>query len=229
MGITPEASHHEEGPGQHEIDFKHSSPLKAADNATTFKSVVKTMASINGLCASFEPKPLKDSYGNGFHVNISPKCENRDIFDEFLAGILDHIKEITAFLNPKKESYLRFGAMKAPKYITWSHENRSQLIRIPAANSALQRRIELRSPDPTANPYLAFALLIYASLCGLKNEIMPPVPANVNLFSNGDSISDSFKKLPQNLNEAVHAASVSEFIAKHLPESIICAYCSQER
>ena len=226
MGIEPECSHHEEGPGQHEIDFKHSSPLKAADNATTFKSVVKTMASINGLCASFEPKPLKDSYGNGFHVNISPKCENREIFDEFLAGILDHIKEITAFLNPKKESYLRFGAMKAPKYITWSHENRSQLIRIPAANSALQRRIELRSPDPSANPYLTYALILYAGLDGVKRGLKPSEPTNINLYKAVEAELSGLDKLPDNLSEALKIAKNSNFVKSVIPERIINIYCS---
>ena len=168
MGISPESSHHEEGPGQNEIDFKYSGALSAADNAVTFKSVVQTIARRNGLFADFSPKPLMHESGNGLHINVSIKSDDgRDLTDSFMAGILDHAVEMTAFLNPVKESYKRVGEKKAPKYVTWSPENRSQLIRIPAVKSSDKKRIELRSPDPCANPYIAYALIIYAGLDGI--------------------------------------------------------------
>lgn len=227
MGIEPECSHHEEGPGQHEIDFKYSTPLNAADNATTFKAVVKTMASINGLCACFDPKPLENQYGNGFHINISPNGSGDDIFTQFLAGILDHVKEITAFLNPTKESYKRFGHMKAPKYITWSPENRSQLIRIPAAAHPSSKRIELRSPDPLANPYLTYALVIYAGLDGIKRRLSPCEPTNANLYKAAESELQKLDKLPESLEEALEFAKNSSFVKSVLPERIIDIYCSE--
>ena len=146
MSIRPESSHHEEGPGQHEIDFKYSDALTAADNATTFKAVVKTVAAQNGLAASFSPKPLVGQSGSGLHINMSVcSADGVDYKASFMAGIMKHIREMTAFLNPSEESYARLGEKKAPKYITWSPENRSQLIRIPAAKGQYER-IELRSP-----------------------------------------------------------------------------------
>ena len=154
MGILPESSHHEEGPGQNEIDFRYSDPLSAADNALTFRSVVETVAARNGLHADFSPKPVPSKPGNGLHVNFSVKCAEGDVMPYVIAGILDKIKEITLFLNPDGRSYDRLGHSKAPQYISWSTENRSQLIRIPAAG-AEYRRAELRSPDPTLNPYIA--------------------------------------------------------------------------
>ena len=174
MGILPESSHHEEGPGQNEIDFRYSDALSAADNAMTFQTVVRTVAHRNGLCADFSPKPLKDRPGNGLHINISARADSgEDILPYLIAGILDHIADMTAFLNPLPDSYARFGQHKAPQYISWSSENRSQLIRVPASSND-HRRAELRSPDPTANPYLAFALIIYVGLDALKRKITPP-------------------------------------------------------
>ena len=134
MGIRPESSHHEEGPGQNEIDFRFSDAMSAADNAVNFVTVVKAAAMHNGLYADFSPKPLPGESGNGMHVNISISCRDGvDRSSEFMAGIIAHIRELTAFLNNRPESYLRLGEMKAPRYVTWSPENRSQLIRIPAA------------------------------------------------------------------------------------------------
>ena len=146
MGIHPESSHHEEGPGQNEIDFRYSDPLTAADDSMAFQIIVKTIARRNGLFADFSPKPLPEKPGNGLHINMSVKNdESHALLNQMLAGIMEHIEELTVFLNPVKESYLRFGQAKAPKYISWSSENRSQLIRIPAA-SGEYRRAELRSP-----------------------------------------------------------------------------------
>lgn len=218
MDIRPESSHHEEGPGQNEVDFKYSDALTSADNAVTFKSVVKTIAMQNGLCACFSPKPLEDESGNGLHINISLKSVSGILdMEQFIAGILCHIKEITAFLNPVEESYLRLGERKAPKYISWSHENRSQLIRIPAASGEYER-FELRSPDPCANPYVAYALIIYAGLDGItKNmELCPAI--DINLFNADKTITDTLDKLPANLKEALSLARKSELINKYLPE-----------
>ena len=221
MGIQPETSHHEEGPGQQEIDFRFSDALSAADNAITFKNVVKTISQAAGAHADFSPKPLEGKSGNGMHINISIKDRNgRDVQDMFMAGIMEHIREITMFLNPKKESYMRLGEKKAPKYITWSPENRSQLVRIPAA-APENRRIELRSPDPTANPYHAYALLIWAGLDGIRRGLMPPEPTNVNLFMAGDDITSSLERLPQSLDEAREFAKNSRIVRECLPEKLL--------
>lgn len=225
MGIIPESSHHEEGPGQNEIDFKYSDPLSSADNAMTFKAAVQAIAAQNGLSASFMPKPLKDYSGNGLHINISVKsADNEDHSMEVMAGIMSHIKEMTAFLNPVSESYQRLGKLKAPKYISWSPENRSQLIRIPAAKGEY-KRIELRSPDPCANPYLAYALLIYAGLDGIAKHMSPPEPMNINLFTAPKEITDSLETLPSDLASALEYAAVSPFISSFIPENVIDTYC----
>ena len=225
MGITPESSHHEEGPGQNEIDFHYSDALSAADNAMSFTTVVKTVAGASGLYADFSPKPLADKAGNGCHINLSVKCDkNHVILPSVIAGILKHIKAMTVFLDPTEESYKRLGCFKAPKYISWSSENRSQLVRIPAA-SGEYRRAELRSPDPTANPYLAFALLIYAGLDGYKNGLYLPPVSEDNMTADSKELSMKYDKLPATLTEAKQAARESEFIKAHLPQRLIDIYC----
>ena len=224
MGIIPETSHHEEGPGQNEIDFKFSDPLTAADNAVTFCTVVRTIAARNGLYADFSPKPIKDKPGNGFHVNISVVDEGKSsLLPYMVSGILDKISDITLFLNTLESSYERLGNNKAPNYITWSAENRSQLIRIPAADSE-HRRVELRSPDPCANPYLAFALIIHACLFGLEKKELPPEAADVNLFDAEYEDIKKYKKLPIKLCEAAKTAQASEFVNELLPKSLIRVY-----
>lgn len=221
MGINPESSHHEEGPGQNEIDFRYSDAMTAADNAMNFITVVKAAAIHNGLYADFSPKPLKDYSGNGMHINMSIKSSDGvDNTQYFMAGIISHIKEITVFLNPCENSYKRLGEKKAPKYITWSPENRSQLIRIPAAKGEY-RRIELRSPDPTANPYLAYAMLIYAGLDGIEKKLPLPDSTNLNLFTADKSVTDSLEALPESLDEATRAARSSDFVTALLPEGFI--------
>ena len=221
MGIQPESSHHEEGPGQNEIDFRYSDAMSAADNAMHFKTVVKTAALRNGLYACFSPKPIPGQAGNGMHINMSVKCsDGTDKSEAFLAGVLAHVREITAFLNPSEESYRRFGEMKAPRYITWSPENRSQLIRIPAAKGEY-RRIELRSPDPTANPYLAYALLIRAGLDGIQKGMLPPQPVNENLYTAPRSLTDALEQLPSSLTEAKQIARSSPFVTAILPEAML--------
>ncbi|MBR5967669.1 MAG: glutamine synthetase [Lachnospiraceae bacterium] len=225
MGMKPQTSHHEEGPGQNEIDFHYSDPLTAADNAITFKSVVRSIASMNGLHADFSPRPLSDSPGSGFHINISINNNKKNLLDHMIAGIMNRICDITLFLNPIENSYQRIGSNKAPKFISWSSENRSQLIRVPAARQTPY--MELRSPDPTANPYIAFTLLIYAGLEGISKKMELPESADINLFTAGPELTAKYKPLPANLKEAIAAAKKSSFLKKYLPESIIKAYCER--
>ncbi len=227
MGIRPESSHHEEGFGQNEIDFRYSDALTAADNALTFQTVVKTAAHRNGLFADFSPKPLADNPGNGFHINMSVKsCTESENLCYMIAGILAKVEEMTIFFNPTDDSYKRFGQNKAPEYISWSSENRSQLVRIPAAIGEY-RRAELRSPDPTANPYLAFALLIYAGLLGIENKLDLPAAANVNLYTADAKTLERFKRLPQELAAARKLAAASAFIKAHVPARILDIYCGK--
>ncbi|MCI7019612.1 MAG: glutamine synthetase family protein [Clostridiales bacterium] len=224
MGIRPESSHHEQGPGQNEIDFRYSDALTAADNAVTFCTVVKTIAASNGLYADFSPKPIADQPGSGFHINMSVKGSSADQMHYMMGGILRHVADMTRFLNPVVQSYNRLGVFKAPKYISWSNNNRSMLIRVPAA-SGEYRRMELRSPDCMANPYIAFALLIWAGLDGLKNQIILPEKANVNLYTAGPKDVWDMETLPLSLNAASRRAEDSSFIRDHLPESLIEYYC----
>lgn len=224
MGIHPERSHHEEGPGQNEIDFRYSDPLTAADNALTFQMVVKTIARRNGLYADFSPKPLKDAPGNGCHINVSVKPSDNFVnLNYMIAGILDKIQEMTLFFNPKDESYSRFGGNKAPRYISWSAENRSQLIRIPAAQGEYCRA-ELRSPDNLANPYLSFALLIHAGLYGINNRLALPDPVNENLQNADPEIIRNLRKLPETFKEAASLANSSSFVKNLIPQAIIDTY-----
>ena len=191
MGIQPESSHHEQGPGQNEIDFRYSDALTAADNAITFQNVARIVAHRNGLAANFSAKPLAQKPGNGFHINISVNTgDPMAPLNHVIAGILDKIEDMTVFLNPTEDSYKRFGSNKAPKYISWSTENRSQLIRVPAPAGGTQRA-ELRSPDPAANPYLAFALIIYAGLDGIMLRQNPPEAVDSNLYKADPSIFDA--------------------------------------
>lgn len=229
MGITPEASHHEQGPGQNEVDFRYSDPLTSADNTTTFKWAVRNLADQNGMWADFSPKPLRDYAGNGMHLNISVKSEDgQDVTKNFMAGIMRHIREITLFLNPTVKSYERFGQLEAPYYVSWSDENRSQLIRIPADPSG-GGRIELRSPDPMANPYLAYALLIYAGLDGVSRRMVPDRPMNINLYSADPDLTGKLAKLPSHFEEAVQYAMDSDFVKKYVSEECLAAYCRRDR
>ena len=227
MGIRPESSHHEEGPGQNEIDFRYSDPLTAADNTMTFQTIVKTVTRRNGVFVDFSPKPLENEPGNGFHINMSVKPSDRsENLCYMIAGVLDKVVEMTAFLNPTEDSYKRFGMDKAPGYVSWSSENRSQLVRIPAAVGEY-RRAELRSPDPMANPYLAFTLMIYAALNGLENKLDLPEAANINLYKADAETLEKFKRLPSSLSDACKVAAASEFIKKHIPTAILDIYCNK--
>lgn len=221
MDIHPESSHHEEGPGQNEIDFRYSDAITAANNAVTFKSVVETIAMRNGLFADFSPKPLDDKSGNGMHINLSIESKDgKDYSAAFIAGIMAHIKEMSFFLNPVKDSYKRLGENKAPAYISWSSENRSQLIRIPAAKGKY-KRIELRSPDPMANLYVVYSLLIHAGLDGIEKNMTPMNSVDYNLFNAPEAITEKLEKLPQSLEQAKEIALNSEFISSILPKEYI--------
>lgn len=215
MGLYPESSHHEEGPGQNEIDFKYAGALKAADHAVIFKNAAETVAYKNGFYASFAPKPVAGRSGNGMHINISLADSDEKKFSSFLAGVLNRISEITCFLNPTEESYARLGEYKAPKAVCWARENRSALIRIPAENGE-GKRMELRSPDPSCNVYLAFALIIYAGTEGVIGGEVLPAEYEGNAFECGGNV----KTLPENLYLAVKTAKEGEFVKKYLSEKI---------
>lgn len=234
MGIKPESSHHEQGPGQNEIDFKFSDGLSCADNLVTFKQVVKSIAARNGLFASFSPKPLPDRSGSGLHINLSLARNGFNVFrssekkdlkeaESFIAGILLKTPEMTAFLNPLPSSYERLGAFEAPKYVSWSPGNRSQLVRIPVATGD-KMRMELRSPDPATNPYLAFALVISAGLYGIEHGLPLPDSLNVDLYRADESVTDSLERLPDSLEEALKLAAESEFVRDTLGEKVVERY-----
>ncbi|HHV64061.1 MAG TPA: glutamine synthetase [Peptococcaceae bacterium] len=239
MGIGPESSHHEQGPGQNEIDFKYSDALACADNLLTFKSVVKAIAARNGLFASFMPKPLPREAGSGLHVNISLEQNGLNIFkdfvdgqqgitDSFIAGILERTPEITLFLNPLCNSYERFGSFEAPKYVSWSYQNRSQLVRIPAAIGE-RVRMELRSPDPSMNPYLAFALIIAAGLEGMEKQLALPPAVDADLYTADESITANLPELPKSLEEAIALAENSDLVKVVVGEELLAKYVALKK
>lgn len=239
IGIMPESSHHEQGPGQNEIDFKYSDALSSADNMLTFKSVVKAIAARNGLFASFMPKPLPETAGSGLHVNISLSQNGLNIFknlsywrsevaESFIAGILAKTPEITLFLNPICNSYERFGSFEAPKYISWSYNNRSQLIRIPAAIGE-RMRMELRSPDPSANPYLAFALIIAAGLYGIESKLSLPTAVDADLYEADESITKPLALLPESLDKSIGIAENSEIVKDVVGEELLTRYIALKK
>ena len=223
LGMKPEGAHHEEGPGQNEIDFSYASPLAAADNAITFCQVVKTVSARNGLSVDFSPKPLSDKAGNGLHINMSAKGEGDDLLEHMIAGIMKYIRPMTLFLNPTDASYRRLGSFKAPKYISASRGNRSQLVRIPEARGEYVRA-EVRSPDPGANPYIAFALLINAGLEGIRESLPLSRGLDQNLFLLSSEELSLVQTLPSSLREAKEEASRSSFVRSVLPESVIDEY-----
>ena len=238
MDIVPECAHHEQGPGQNEIDFRYSDILTAADRFITFKTAVKTAAAQNGMHASFLPKPLEGKPGSGLHVNMSLVKDGKNLFDVentprgeaewFIAGVLEHVGAITAVLNPLTNSYARFGEYEAPRYISWSHANRSQLVRIPSVKGEYNR-MELRSPDPTCNPYLAFALLLEAGMDGIERKLSLPPPADLDLYTADPAVLAKLKALPQSLGEAVLLMEQSDFVRRTLPESIRTKFADAKR
>lgn len=231
MGIRPESSHHEEGPGQNEIDFRYADPLTAADQAVTFRSVVQTIAARNGLYADFSPKPLPDKPGNGMHINLSAAYTllsgraGEDVLPRLIAGALYRAAEMTPVLNPSEASYRRFGSCKAPRYISWSAQNRSQLIRVPAAVGAY-RRAELRSPDPDCNPYLAYTMLIRVGLESIRLGLPLPDPVDCNLYTAPAELTAGLARLPGSLADAKAAARAGDFLADCLPEPVRAFYLS---
>lgn len=239
MGIRPESSHHEQGPGQNEIDFKYSDALSAADNLVTFRAVVRNIAARNGLYATFLPKPLQGKSGSGLHINLSLFKDGVNLFktsgtehsqeaESFMAGILERIPEITLFLNPLPNSYRRFGEFEAPKYVTWSHQNRSQLIRIPASEGE-NSRMELRSPDPSCNAHLAFALLLMAGLDGIKRGATLCPPSDFDLYrASGEQLRD-IRTLPKTLGEAIRLAADSDFVKAVVPKRLLDNYCKEKQ
>ncbi|WP_280999612.1 type I glutamate--ammonia ligase [Marinitoga aeolica] len=239
MGINVEASHHEVAPSQHEIDFTYDEALKTADNIQTFKLVVKTIALLKGLHATFMPKPFFGENGSGMHTHLSLFKDGKNAFyDEnkefelsetlryFVGGVLKHIKAITAIANPTINSYKRLvPGYEAPVNIAWSPSNRSALIRVPAARGK-GTRIEVRSPDPTANPYLLLATLLAAGLEGIENNIEPPSPVISNIYHMTPEERDKvgIDHLPGNLKEAIEELKKDDLIKSVLGNHIFEKY-----
>lgn len=227
MGFEIETSHHEIAPAQHEIDFKYDEALATADNIMTFKLVVKTIAKRHGLHATFMPKPKIETYGSGMHINLSLAKGGRNIFQDsedinglsqeayyFMGGLMRHMKAITCITNPTINSYKRFvPGYEAPVYMTWSAKTKGPLIRIPAVRGE-GTRIELRSPDSSANPYLALAVLLAAGLDGIKHKIMPPESVDTDIHMMPEELRNQLhiEALPGNLMSAVHELEKDEFI-----------------
>jgi len=239
FGFEIEASHHEVAPGQHEIDFKYSDALDIADKIITFKMVVRTIAQRHGLHATFMAKPIYGEAGNGMHINQSlfqgeanafwdkdaPHQLSKEAFS-FIAGILQHARAITAITNPTVNSYKRLvPGYEAPVYIAWSAQNRSPLIRIPAKRGAATR-IELRSPDPTCNPYLALAVVLMSGLDGIKNKLLPPEPCNYNIFelTEEERKEQGIELLPSSLHEALDALLDDEVVKEALGSHVLNRY-----
>ena len=239
MGFEIEASHHEVAPAQHEIDFKYDEAMNTADNIMTFKLAVKTIAKRHGLFASFMPKPKCGINGSGMHINMSLSKDGKNIFDDvngelglskeayyFIGGIIKHMKAITVIMNPLVNSYKRLvPGYEAPCYIAWSATNRSPLIRIPASRGQ-ETRVELRNPDPAANPYLALAVCLAAGLDGIKKEIEPPaeVPENIYELDDDERESRGIESLPADLHDAIGELKKDAFIQEVLGQHITNKY-----
>ncbi|CAI2599426.1 Glutamine synthetase [Apilactobacillus kunkeei] len=239
MGFDVEAAHHEVAPGQHEIDFEYADALNAADNIQTFKLVVKTIARKYGLYATFMPKPLSGINGSGMHLNMSLFDDSGDVFyDEngelklsktayhFLGGLIKHAKSYTAICNPLVNSYKRLvPGYEAPVYVAWSGSNRSPLIRVPNARGQATR-LELRSADASANPYLAIASVLEAGLDGLKNGIVPPksVDRNIYRMDAQERKENEIVNLPDDLLDALEELSADETMKHALGSKIFNSY-----
>ena len=225
LGIKPISSHHERGPGQNEICFKNNDALKACDDLLTFKTVVRTVAAMNGLHASFMPKPLKDEIGSGLHINLSLLKDGENLFapamlstkreaESFIAGILARAKEMAVFLNPTINSYERLEdneAIEAYNKIAWSYSNGPQLVRIEQDGFA---KMQLRSADPSCNPYIAYALLLFAGAEGIEKKMKLGKEADIENLEETDT-------LPEDLKKAIDIARLSDFIARYVPKSTL--------
>ena len=244
MGFVIEASHHECAPAQHEIDFKYGEAVKIADSIMTFKLAVKTIAQRHGLHATFMPKPKANMAGSGMHINMSLEKDGKNVFaDEngknglseeayhFIAGLMKHINGIVAITNPLVNSYKRLiPGYEAPVYIAWSAKNRSPLIRIPAARGK-GTRVELRNPDPTANPYLALAVCLIAGLDGIKNklEVCDSVDANIYAMTKKERRERGIDSLPETLIDAVKHLEKDELIMEFLGEETAEKYIEAKK
>ncbi|KJE27241.1 glutamine synthetase, type I [Geobacillus kaustophilus] len=244
MGFTIEASHHEVAEGQHEINFKYADALGAADNATTYKWVVKTIASKFGLHATFMPKPVFGINGSGMHVNISLFKDGENAFFDpndanqlsetayqFIAGLLKNVKHFAAVTNPLVNSYKRLvPGYEAPCYIAWSASNRSALIRIPAKRG-VATRVELRCPDPSANPYLAYAIIAAAGLDGVEKGLTAPAPIDEDIFHMSDErrAELGIDNLPENLGEAIAAFESGGIGRATLGEHVFNEYVAMKK
>ncbi|MDO4245050.1 MAG: glutamine synthetase family protein [Deinococcus sp.] len=244
MGFEIEASHHEVAPGQHEIDFRYSPALEAADRIATFKFVVKRTALEHGLLASFLPKPIAGISGSGMHCHLSLFRDGQNVFDDpagehglsviahqFVAGLLDHAEGMTAITNPLVNSYKRLvPGFEAPVNIAWSTSNRSALVRIPAKRGP-STRAELRMPDPSCNPYLALAAMLAAGLDGIERELEPPPAIQRNIFKMTvrEKRHHRVKELPADLREAVDELEKDEVIAAALGEHVMDNYVAAKR
>lgn len=244
MGYEIEASHHEVAPAQHEIDFRYDEALKAADNIMTFKLAVKTIAKRHGLFACFMPKPKYGVNGSGMHVNMSLSKDGKNIFDDptdelglsmeaywFIGGIMKHMKGMAVITNPLVNSYKRLvPGYEAPIYIAWSATNRSPLIRIPATRGA-GTRVELRCPDPSANPYLALAVCLEAGLDGIRHKMMPPAAVAENVFKMRLSQKHELgiETLPADLGEALEEFEKDKYLQEVLGRHITEKYSEAKR
>jgi len=244
LGFEIEASHHEVAIGQHEIDFKYSGVLETCDNIQTFKLLVKTIARRHNLYASFMPKPIFGINGSGMHCNMSLFKQNKNIFYDpddkikisreaysFLAGLLKHAKAFTAITNPIINSYKRLvPGYEAPVYISWGLRNRSPLIRIPESRG-MSTRLELRSVDPTANPYLALAVLLECGLDGIKNNLQAPEPIESNIFAMTKSEREALgiQDLPANLHDALKEFIQNKIIKQALGEHIFNSFVKSKQ
>ncbi len=212
MGLTPERSHHERGPGQNEVDFHYGKPLLAADQMTTFRMVVSILADRIGLVSDFSPLPMPNQPGNGYLINVyAEDREGNDVVQYAAAGIFRRIKEMTIFLNPTDASYSRFGRNTAPDRINWSNEGGSELMFVETTNG--RTHAALRSPDASGNPYLMYALLIYAGLEGIENHMELP-----------DEVIGEEDLLPSSRKEAAKFALASDFIRRTVPQGILNVY-----
>lgn len=239
MGFVIEASHHEMAAAQHEIDFQYDEALSAADHIMTFKMVVKTIARRHGLHASFMPKPKSGVNGSGMHTNMSLSRDGVNIFGDpsdenglskeayyFIGGIMKHIQALTFITNPIVNSYKRLvPGFEAPVYVAWSAKNRTPLIRIPTAKKG-EERIELRSPDPSANPYLTLAVCLAAGLDGIRNKIIPPKSIDCNIFkmSEEERKAAGVEHLPRTLLEASRAFEADAYIKDVLGDDLTEKY-----
>lgn len=244
MGFEIEASHHEVAPAQHEIDFKYDEALRTADNIMTFKLTVKSIAKRHGLHATFMPKPKYGVNGSGMHINMSLMKDGKNIFHDsngelglskeayyFIGGIMKHMKGMTAITNPLVNSYKRLvPGYEAPVYIAWSAKNRSPLIRIPAARDE-GTRIELRSPDSSANPYLALAVCLQAGLDGIRNQIMPPKSVDCNIFqmTEKERAENGIEEIPGTLIEAVSEMEKDPFMREVLGDHVYEKYITAKK